>query len=446
MKHVKAFKPFKRKAYGRLTKGGVVPCKLRVIEPPSPPKPPTPPPPRKRKKVPQHVLDRWVEYFVAKKFTPFESLSVKKRDHQANQPQHFEDGTTNEKWKRSRENKVSGTKASKLTCQHDYTDFDEGLLNCIWDNFAEIMEKKPEVKWKVKWGHDHEPNAAATLLELLRSKTGQEFLAQFPTTLNSKIKSIEHREYGFVQSIAMPFGGTSPDGVVHIEYETGQVHRHEVEFKCKTAGWMSNKWPTDSWPEKTLYAMKHIGTNIWPIPLAYLVQIMWCVLIMGKFDLSKIFEVEGHPKHFLKFKEYLEPHLHKAKTQFYGEDMVDPNAPIMFAVWAPGNTDNPHVGEPEIYKKFCFDFELGFHRSIMAKCQGGCIQLTMVDYDHEFAMKTLQYAYYTWRYHWLPRLAMKKHGMLLKNELDPPMNCFTDEDTDSETEDPEMSDNSSEGE
>lgn len=437
-------KPLKRKVYGRLTPNGVVPCKLRVVEPPSPPKPPTPPPPKKRKKIPKHVLDKWLDYFIAYKFTPFESVSKKKRDYQAAQPQHFKDGTTNMKWKKSRNNKVSGTKASKLTCQHDHTEFDEGLLNCIWDLFQDFMESHPEVKWRVQFGHDHEPNAAQTTLELLRSKTGQEFLAQFPTTPKSKLKNVEHKEYGFVQSIAFPFAGTSPDGIMHLEYEDGTVQRHEVEFKCKTKGYMKNAWPEDEFPQTTLYPMRHFGTKVFPIPTQYYVQIMWCILIMGKFDLSKVFDVQGHPKHFLKFKEYLEPHLHKAKTKFFGEDMVDSNVPIMFAVWAPGNIKQPHQGEPEIYKRMCFDFELGFHRSIMVKCPSGCLQLTMVDYDHEFAMKTLQYAYYVWRHHWMPRVALKKHRMLFKGEMDPPMNCFTDSETDSETEDPELSDSSSE--
>jgi hypothetical protein len=436
---------FKRKveqAFGRRTANGVLAPKIRVMSlsnmPPMPPIPPKPKPivPKKRHRTPKHVLDKWVKDLIARDFVPFESLTVERRDAQAAEPQHFEDGTTNEKWKKSRVNKVSGTKASKLTCQHDYTDFDEGLLNCIWDNFAEIMEAKPEVKWKVQWGHDREPQAAQTHLEFLNSKVGKEFMQKFPSTPKSECVKVEHKEYGFVQSIAMPFGGTSPDGVMELTYADGTVNRHEVEFKCKTSGWYRDNWPKDAWPQKTLYPMKHVGGKVYPISTAYYVQIMWCVIIMGKFDLKDIFKLEGHPKHFQAFKKYMEPHLHKAKTQFYGEDMLDVNVPIMFSVFAPGNVKTPHVGEPEIYKRMCFDQDLQTHRSVMAKCPSGCIQITMVEYDHKFAMKTVQYAYYVWERHWLPRLAMKEHGMLLKNELDVPMNCFTDEDTDSEIESP----------
>lgn len=400
---------------------------------------------RKRRIVPQHVLDKWVDYFIAKHFTPFESVSVDKQTKQAAEPQHFADGTTNTKWKKARVHKVSGTKASKLTCQHDHIEFDDGLRECLWDNFQETMDAKPEVKWKVEFGHKNEPNAARATVELLKSKAGQRFLSHFATTPTGKdrdvcLVDVQHKEYGFVQGIALPFGGTSPDGVMELRYSDNTVQRHAVEFKCKTMGWMYDKWPKDMWPEKTLYAMMSYKAKMLPIPTAYYVQIMWCVLFMGKHKLEDIFKAQGHPKHFARFKEYLEPHLHKARSKFYGSDMLDANVPIMFGVWAPGNVETPHTGEPEIYKKMCFDFERGHHVSVMAKCPSGCIQLTMVEYDHEFAMQTLQYAFYSWRTHWLPRLAMKKHGMLLKNELDLPMDCTADSDSDDSGSETDMGD------
>lgn len=423
-------------AFGRRTTKGVVPCKITVLDV----KIPTPPevsPVKviKRKRVPQAELDAWLADFVEENFVPFTSLTKEKRDAQAAEPQHFEDNTTNEKWKKSRANKVSGTKASKLTNLHDYTNFEDALVDILWDRFSEIMKQKPEIAWKVKWGHDLEPKAAQTTLEFLTSSAGHEFLSKFPGTPKSKCISVKHVEYGFVQSIALPFIGSSPDGVMECTYEDGSVRRHEVEFKCKTKGWYSNQWPTNEWPSGTLYPMKQLpGNKRFPIPTAYYVQIMWCVLVMGKHSLESLLQIKRNDTHFQAFKQYLEPHLHKAKSKFFGEDMLDASAPIMFTVWAPGNTDTPHVGEPTIYQKFCFDFKLNTYRSVLVKCPSGCINMTMVDYDHDFAVKTMQHAYYVWRTHWMPRLAMKEKNMLLKNELDPPMNCFTDSDTESETE------------
>jgi hypothetical protein len=260
-------------------------------------------------------------------------------------------------------------------------------------------------------------------------------------------------EYGFVQSIAMPFIGTSPDGVMHMTYANGVVNRHTLEFKCKCKGWWRNLWPTGEWPMSDLYKEVHLPNgNVLPIPTEYYIQIMWCSFVMGKHSLDDIFKVEGHPKHFYLFKKFMTPFVKKARERgikHYGEDMLDADVPIMFVTWAPGNTDTPHVGEPEIYMRSCYDPALETHRSVMVKCPSGCIQMTMVDYDHEFIMKVLQHAYYSWRHHWLPRLAMKEHGMLLEGEVDPPMNCFTNPDTDSEeetsldedsdsTEDPDM--------
>lgn len=433
-------------AFGRRTSKGVLPVKVTVLDVQVPVVAlPSPAKVIKRKRVPQAELNAWITDFIQQYFVPFTSLTIEKRDAQAQEPQHFEDGTTNEKWKFSRSNKVSGTKASKLTNLHDYTNFEDGLVDILWDRFSEIMKQKPEIAWKVKWGHDLEPMAAQTTLEFLQSKTGHEFLAQFPHAPKAKCIKVEHKEYGFVQSIALPFIGSSPDGVMECTYEDGTIRRHEVEFKCKTKGWYRNAWPTNEWPDGPLYPIKLLpGGKRFPIPTAYYVQIMWCVLVMGKHDLSSLLGIKGNSAHFEAFTQYLEPHMAKAKSMYFGEDMLDASAPIMFTVWAPGNTDDPHEGEPIIYRRMCFDYQLNIYRSVMVKCPSGCVNMTMVDYDHEFAIKTMQHAYYVWRTHWIPRLAMKTKGMLLKNELDPPMNCFTDSDTDSEedeetdeTEDPE---------
>lgn len=139
----------------------------------------------------------------------------------------------------------------------------------------------------------------------------------------------------------------------------------------------------------------------------------------------------------------MQPFLEGVKARgirSFGENLVDTHVPIMFVVWAPGNTDQPHVGEPEIYRKTCFDPTINAYRSVMAKTTQGAIQMTMVDYDHEFAMKTLQHAFYVWKEIWLPRYAYKEHGMLLHGEIDLPMSYFSDEDEEDDDDEEESTD------
>jgi len=417
--------------FGRRTASGVIAPKQKQFRIASPPPPPLP---ILRHRIPQHELDQFVEDLVRSKFVPWQSITSTIRDTIMSYPQHFENGQTNPKWKTSRFLQCTGSRSSSLTSQHQYDSFADAMEKCLWNTFEEVMRTTPEVAWRVKWGNTHEPNAAATSLEFLRSKTGCEFMKAFPSTPTIPCTQVVHKEYGLVRSQAFPFAGTSPDGIMELTYcgkdGASCIQRHEIEFKCKTKGYRKNEWPTDEWPQSDLYPMNFVGGKHFPIPIQYYVQIMWCVLIMGKFKLEDMFKIQGHPKHFLKFKEFMMAHLDKAKTQgitTYGEDLVDSEIPIMFVVWAPGNTDTPHQGEPQIYRKTCWDETLQAYRSVMVKCASGCIQITMVDYDHEFAMKTLQHAYYVWRYHWLPRYAMKIKGMLLPNEVDLPMNCFTDE-------------------
>ena len=429
-------RPF-RKAFGRRTAQGVKKIKNTIHDIASPIKSTLDSnrPTIQRKIVSQLELDKWQHDFIQKSFLPFQSLTKEKRDAQAAEPQHFENNATNQKWKQSREHKVSGTKASKLTNLHDYITFEDGMLDILWNKFEIKLKRNPAIAWKVKWGHDLEPKAAATSLEFFNSKTGKAFLNQFSKNLTSPCVKVEHKEYGFVQSIALPFIGSSPDGVMKCTYKDGTIRRHAIEFKCKTKGWFKNEWPTNEWPQGPLYPMKQMPNNLrLPIPTAYFVQIMWCVLVMGKHDLKSLLKIKSYSKHYEAFRQYLEPHLKHAKSQFFGEDMLDTSTHIMFGVWAPGNTDTPHQGEPEIYNKFCLNKTTNIYESIMVKCPSGCLNLTMVKYDHEFAVKTMQHAYYMWRTHWIPRLAMKTKGMLLYDELDPPMNCYTDTESDSDTE------------
>lgn len=402
----------KRKLFGcRLPNGKSIKSKQIQVAKPLP-----------RPKVSGYEVEARIQEILAE-YIPWVTITPEKRDYVMSIPQQLKDGvTTNIKWKEQRRLVGTGSRASSITGYHKYDSLSDAILKLLWNTFTG--------NWRTEWGKQNEPNAAKATLELFQSHTGMDWLRTFPSTPLTQVQRVEHKDYGLIRSQAFPFAGTSPDGVIVIDY-TQITLRYEVEFKCRTRGQHHNEWPTNQWPSHDLYDLTLCPDGNWyPIQIQYYVQIMWCVLIMGKFNLEDIFKIQGKPEHFAEFKAFMESHVEKAKAQgirFHGEDLCDSNVPIMFVVWVPGNTDTPHVGEPEIYRKSCYDPKIKTHRSVMAKTSKGCIQATLIPYNHEFAMKILQHVYYFWKNVWVPRIVWKEKGILQYGEIDIDLNYFIDQ-------------------
>lgn len=422
-------RPRKRKLYGARFPSG------KILKPKDAPVvlPLEKPPPSPRPVVDPKILRQYVHDLVKSKFVPWKSITPALRDEIMAEPQSV-NGKTNPKWLKYRGLMCSGSRTASMTGHNMYDTLSQALEKCLWNTF--------KGNWRTEWGNLHEPDAAAATLEFFRSKTGQGFLSKFPSTPKTPLKSMRHEERGFVRSQAFPWCGASPDGIMYMDYGSC-ILRHETEFKCRTKGFSKNAWPEDEWPCEDFYPEIFCPSGHYlPIKMQYYVQIMWCVLIMGKFKLDDVFKTK-HPQHFDLFKQFMEPFVAKAKArgiQVHGEEMVDIKVPIIFVVWAPGNIKTPHQGEPEIYRRSCYDPSIQTHRSVMVKTTKGCIQATLVKYDHEFAMKTLQHAFFFWRKLWLPRYAMKQHKILKFKEIDLPAN-YPQPESETETEDEEEEDN-----
>jgi hypothetical protein len=381
-----------------------------------------PPPVVIRAKMDQAKVNATLARILADRFVPFKSLTKARRDEIITYDQHFSDGRTNPLWLDARKDLATGSRLAGMIGWSPYEDEISTLMNMLWRTFKGNRA--------TRWGTDNEPNA--------QSATESYFLSLNGTVNPANPKEIQVssdiQEVGLVRSIAFPFSGMSPDGILTRTFrheDTGEVRtqRQLLEFKCPFRHANLN----DHWPAYDLYkkqAVPHTpGTTPsrvkLPLPQYYYTQLMWGGLIMGNHAMSSILEnATVETPQLNKFMDQCDALSLPTRC---GADLIQSEHPILFIVWVPCQRLKNEIHTPECYHT---DLTNG---SRFVRTRHGAFQLTEVDYNHEFAVWMMEKVYNFWRFKYMSRMVKKNLGILLKGELDVPHTISDSEDEEAES-------------
>ena len=307
---------------------------------------------------------------------------------------------------------ATGSKLAGMIGWSPYEDEAGTLQNMLWNKFRGNAA--------CQWGTDHEPDAQLSTEAWFESLNG----TFNPYNVDEIQISAKVTEVGLIRSIAFPFAGMSPDGILtrtfrNVRTKEIRTQRQLLEFKCP----YRHRNLQDHWPAYDLYSKAktpHIPTrkpnnHEQPVPQYYYTQLMWGGLILGKHSMHSILNnpnVET-PK-LLQFMSQIQ-----AMPTHCGADFIDTEHPILFIVWAPCQRLKSKIQKAQCYH---VDREA---RSKFIRTRHGAIQLTEVEYDHDFATWMMETVYKFRRYQYMPRLVQKQHGVILKGELSVPEDLFS---------------------
>ena len=378
----------------------------------------------KRAQKTKQELEELLQQTLATKFVPFESLTLARRNEIMTYEQHFANGTTNPLWLLAREYLMTGSKLAGII---GWSPFDRNEIQVLMKLLWIAFRGNPATRW----GTEHESDAQNATEQYYKSLNG------LPNPKNSKEIQISAvvTEVGLVRSIAFPFAGMSPDGILTRQFkhvDTGEIRtqRQLLEFKCP----YKRRNIVDHWPGYDLYD-RYRTPNIpgtepnqlkQPLPQYYYPQLMWGGLILGSHTLGSLLQNPNVPaskmleyvEHAPRFGGSLSPVDLATPT---GTNLIDTDHPILFIVWANCAHITHEVSEPEVYHE-----DVGA-RTKWIRTSSGAIQLTEVDYNHDFATWMLETIYGFWRYKYMPRVIKKEAGVLLKGELDTPVDLESEE-------------------
>jgi hypothetical protein len=373
-----------------------------------------------RKVVSQAALDKRLKQILKDRFQPYETITTLIRDTIMAFEQHFEGGGTNPKWLNARMDLITGSILAGIVGWSPFSDPIRTIMEKLWRKFTGNVA--------TRYGTENEENANSATEVYYESLNG----TVNPVNSDEVQVSAVVREVGLVRSIAFVFAGMSPDGILTREYKnnkTGEVRvqRQLLEYKCP----YKRRNLTDHWPAYDLYdkyPVPHVpGTKAnklkQPIPQYYYTQLMWGGLIMGNHALAPMLAKSP------KLDKFMAPHLDKAVDSSSdntmedvrcGEDLIDTDHPILFIVWAPCTDLRKKISTPEVY------YEDPEACSKFIRTKFGAIQLTEVEYNHDFATWMLEEVFDFWLTKYMPRMVLKEMGMLLNGELDVPLNLDSD--------------------
>lgn len=377
------------------------------------------PPPVPRATTSEAELTATLDRILKERFVPFKSVTAAVRDEITTYEQHFADGRTNPKWLAARQNLATGSRLAGMVGLSHYERVDSTLMSMLWSTFRGNVA--------TRWGSEHEIDAQESTRVYYESLNGE------PNPVDPDEVQIDARiqELGMVRSIAFPFAGMSPDGVLVRSFKntvTGavRVQKQLLEFKCPYKRHTLN----DHWPAYDLYAKErapHVpgqppSSIKRPVPNHYLTQLTWGGFIMGSHTTESILSRPNVPTP--KLNEYMA--TCDAVEPTCGAGLVDTNYPILFIVWCPCQRLKNAIDVPE-----CYYEDQEARSKFIRTCHGG-IQLTEVDYDPDFASWLVEEVFDFWRFKYMPRLIKKNAGVLLKGELDVPCTISDSEEEDEE--------------
>ena len=375
------------------------------------PKPP-PVPAAVRAVLSQSTLDKALAILFGR-FVPFQSLTAARRDEIMTYPQHFANGDTNPLWLSARENLATGSRLAAMIGWSPFGNEESTLMDMLWRKFKGNVA--------TRWGTEHESDAQNATEAYYQSLNG----FPNPACVHEIQVSAVVKEVGLVRSIAFPFAGMSPDGILIREFKDTRtcairVQRQLLEFKCP----YKRRDLNDYWPAFDLYdkaRVPHVpGSPVnslqQPVPQYYYTQLMWGGLIMGHHTLRSILANPVVPT----------PHLNAFMGQcdtlptMCGANLIDTEHPILFIVWAPCAHICHTIDTPECYH------EEPAACSKWIRTRHGAIQLTEVEYNPAFATWMTEAVYDFWRNKYMPPFVKKAHGVLLRGELDVPVSLHSD--------------------
>lgn len=377
---------------------------------------------KERAAVDQETLNKRLQEILKQRFVPYETITTLIRDTIISFEQHFADGETNPKWLHARLDVMTGSILAGIVGWSPWSDQIRTLMEKLWRKFRGNAA--------TQYGTDNEPNAQNATEAYYKSLNG----TVNPYNADEIQISASIHEVGLVRSIAFVFAGMSPDGILTRTYRNTKTNelrtqRQLLEFKCpyKRRG-VTDHWPAydlyDKYPIPNVPGQKPSNQEI-PVCQYYYTQLMWGGLLMGRHRLKPI--LDKCPE----MAKFMEPHLDNAIAQscgetlddaMCGEDLIDAEHPILFIVWVPCTDVRGQIDVPEVYA------EHAPSNSRHVRTKFGAIQITDVEYNHDFAVWMLEEVYKFWRFKYMPRMVMKEMGVLLQNELDVPVDLeSTDE-------------------
>lgn len=367
------------------------------------------PPKEVRAEVTEETLEAMLQQILSDRFVPFQSVTPEQRDEIITFEQHFADGGTNPKWLNARMDLATGSRLAGMVGWSPYETVISTLMNMLWRKFRGNAA--------TRWGTEHEPDAQNTTEAYFQSLNGS------PNPVNPKEiqTSAVVKEVGLVRSVAFPFGGMSPDGILirefkHVDTGDVRVQRQLLEFKCP----YKRRGLNDHWPGYDLYEKKRVphvpgtplNTKKQPVPQYYYTQLMWGGLIMGHHHVQSI--IHNPNVDAAQLRAFMSQCPDAKLNGMCGANMIDVEHPILFIVWAPCADITSEIDVPECYVE---DQEAG---SKFIRTRHGAIQLTEVEYNHDFTTWMLETVFDFWRNKYMPRLVKKNAGVLLRGELDVP--------------------------
>lgn len=339
----------------------------------------------KKRKHAHNNADKFKQQFpTLKQFKEFllQPISASKVEEMMQLEQHFENGQANPEWLRSRliqsyAKRISGSSIAGVVGKNPYTNQQKALLDFLYPSFKGNACTIYGNKFEDTCENMFFKKMYTRVIEQERSPCGQ-----------FELQDVSIKHYGLCTRADRPFMGYSPDGVLeevwqHIQTKETHTKRILLEYKCP---YSKRNATIKTIKEKygNLYPQKIIDTDkniVLPVPIQYYCQIMMGMLTLYDTVLQ-------------------ETSIHDVSDAY-------------FVVWCPAETG----AEDDCFGLSHEDWVNDRKNAIIYSNTEGTIQVTRVQYNHQFAQNMIQDAEHWWKNEYVPLLYKKLAGEIAHNEI-----------------------------